>query len=75
MTNTSVKNLEIQLVELINNSGVDIATVSLILDKLAKEANTVLNQVMLEEQQIQENNKKSSDEEQSVEHVEAEIVK
>lgn len=51
MTNTYIKQLEMQIVELINDSQVNIATVALILDKLAKESQAILDQIILKEQQ------------------------
>lgn len=69
MINTQTKELEIKIAEVINESGVNIATVALILDKLVKEANMILSQAIEEErQQAQESNSKE------VEKIEAEIV-
>ena len=50
MTNTQIKELEVKIAEVINSSNVNIATTALILDKLAKEANAILVQVIAEEQ-------------------------
>lgn len=51
MTNTYIKQLEMQIIELINDSQVNMATVALILDKLAKESQAILDQIILKEQQ------------------------
>lgn len=52
--NLRIKQLEMQLIESINNSGVDIATVSLILEKLLNESNAMLHQIISQEQMAQE---------------------
>lgn len=72
MINTNIKNLELKLAEVINNSGVEMATIALILYKLSKEANMILEQVILKEQQAIENN---SNDEQPIEQSEPETVK
>ena len=72
MINTNIKKLELKLAEVINNSGVEMATIALILDKLSKEANMILEQVILKEQQAIENN---SNDEQPIGQSEPETVK
>ena len=68
MTNMQIKELELKIAETINESGVNIATVALILEKLTKEANMILTQAISEEQ------KQAEAKEVETEKVEAEIV-
>lgn len=51
--NTQIKNLESQIINAINTSGVEIAVVSLILEKLLNESNLILAQVMDKENEQQ----------------------
>lgn len=67
MTNTYIKQLEMQIVELINDSQVNIATVALILDKLAKESQAILDQIILKEQQeMKATSEKEEEEEEAI---------
>ena len=71
MINTQTKQLELKIAEAINESGVNIATVALILEKFTREANMILAQAISEEQkQVEEKETK----EEETEKVEAEIV-
>ena len=66
MTNTYIKQLEMQIVELINDSQVNIATVALILDKLAKESQAILDQIILKEQQEMKATSEKEEEEEPI---------
>lgn len=52
--NLKTVELEQNLLNTINNSGVNIATVCLILEKIYKEANNLLQKTIIEEKQIRE---------------------
>lgn len=53
MINNNIVKLEQDLIDLINNANVPIATTCLILDKITKEAKAALNKVLEEEKQQQ----------------------
>lgn len=64
--NTQIKNLESQIINAINTSGVEIAVVSLILEKLLNESNALLAQLIAKEneQQIVESKKENIEQEE-----------
>jgi hypothetical protein len=72
MINSQIKELEVKIANVINESEINIATIALVLDKLAKEANVLLTQAIAQEQaQLQQKMQASKEE---IETVETEIV-
>ena len=51
MINSAIKELEIKILEVINTSNLPISVITLVLEKMTKDANNAYTQAVMQEQQ------------------------